>query len=357
MSELGLLLQDTVARIFADFVTQELLESAERGEWPAELWQTVEESGLTRPHLPETAGGAGGSWDDAYFVLHAAGRHQAPLPIAETLFASWLLHRADIDIPAGPITILPAMVPAGAVSANRLSLRAARVPFARNAHHAAFVHEAKHGVQIGLVHYDAAAISAKGENIAREPRDDLKLENAPVVAMQPASLAQNIVRLYMAMLRSAQMAGALEAILEMSVQYANERVQFGKPIGKFQAIQQELAKLAGECASAAIAARAAFRAADRAEQTNAGDAQKFDPTFEIAVAKVRSGEAALAGPSIAHQVHGAIGFTYEHRLHFATRRLWSWRMEFGPEQVWAAWLGRQAFDRGADALWPFITSR
>jgi acyl-CoA dehydrogenase len=75
------------------------------------------------------------------------------------------------------------------------------------------------------------------------------------------------------------------------------------------------------------------------------------------VAKVRVGEAAGAGCSIAHQTHGAIGFTYEHSLHFSTRRLWSWRAEFGAEGVWAAELGRRAAARGADQLWADVTAR
>ena len=56
-----------------------------------------------------------------------------------------------------------------------------------------------------------------------------------------------------------------------------------------------------------------------------------------------------------HQVHGAIGFTYEHSLHFATRRLWSWRAEFGSESVWAIELGRRVAARGADNLWNDLT--
>jgi acyl-CoA dehydrogenase len=142
------------------------------------------------------------------------------------------------------------------------------------------------------------------------------------------------------------MAGALESLLEQSVRYVSERKQFGRALGSFQAIQQQLAVLAGHVAAAGIAAEHAFRAADR------GDA-----AFETAAAKVRAGEAAGVAASIAHQVHGAIGFTYEHSLHFATRRLWSWRAEFGSERAWALRLGRAAVARGADALWPDLTAR
>jgi acyl-CoA dehydrogenase len=141
------------------------------------------------------------------------------------------------------------------------------------------------------------------------------------------------------------MAGGLESLLVQTVTYVSERKQFGRPIGSFQAIQHQLALLAGHTAAAGIAAANAFRAADR------GDA-----AFEIAVAKVRTGEAAGLGAGIAHQCHGAIGFTYEHSLHFVTRRLWSWRAEFGAESHWAAEIGRDIALRGADALWPHITS-
>ena len=142
------------------------------------------------------------------------------------------------------------------------------------------------------------------------------------------------------------MAGGLEAILALATRYATERRQFGKPIGQFQAIQQGLAVLAGHAAAAGMAAANAFRAADRR-----------DPWFETAVAKARVGEAAGIGASIAHQVHGAIGFTYEHQLQFVTRRLWSWRAEFGGESEWATLLGRSVAERGAETLWPFLAAR
>ena len=113
------------------------------------------------------------------------------------------------------------------------------------------------------------------------------------------------------MARAAQMAGGLEFLLAQSVKYVSERKQFGKPLSAFQAIQQNLALLAGHTAAAGMAAQAAFHAME-----------KGDAAFEIACAKVRVGEAAGLGAGIAHQAHGAIGFTYEHTLHFVTRREW-----------------------------------
>ena len=140
------------------------------------------------------------------------------------------------------------------------------------------------------------------------------------------------------------MAGALDTILSLTVRYTAERSQFGRPIGKFQAVRQQVAVLGGEVAAAGRAADDAVLAADR------GDA-----TLQIAAAKARVGEAAGVCAEISHQVHGAMGFTHEHSLHQFTRRLWSWRDEFGPEVYWATQLGRSLAERAANDVWGFLT--
>ncbi len=195
-----------------------------------------------------------------------------------------------------------------------------------------------------------AGSAAKAEadaSLAREPRDTLQWSAAPVVAAAPlrSRLGRQPVFAGGALVRAAQMAGGLEFLLAQSVKYVSERKQFGRPLAAFQAIQQNLALLAGHTAAAGMAAQQAFHVVDR---TGEGG----DPSFEIAVAKIRTGEAASLGAGIAHQAHGAIGFTYEHSLHFVTRRLWSWRAEFGAESHWSVALGRQVAAQGADALWP-----
>jgi len=348
MSELRLLLEDTVARLFSERVDQSLIESAESGTWPAELWRIVEENGLTRPHLAEEAGGAGGSWSEAFPVAWASGRFSVPLPLAETMLAGWLLERAGIAVPDGALTVLPEPVDASALRGQTLEADVADVPWARHAHAFVFVVTGGDTTRVGLVaRGDGTRIGSHEENLAREPRDRVHFAAAPLIDHRPASLGADVVLQYGAMLRSAQMAGALQALLDQSVQYANERVQFGRPIGKFQIIQQQLAVLAGHVAACNTAGEAAFAAA----------AHGGDPTFEIAVAKIRSGDCVDEATSIAHQVHGAIGFTYEHSLHFSTRRLWSWRSEFGTDSIWAEELGRRALERGGTALWPDLTAR
>ena len=350
MSDLGRLLSDTVTRLFNDLVTKELIESAEKGVWPDKLWRALEEGGLTLPLVSESSGGAGGVWADAHTVVRAAGKHAAPLPLAETIVAGWLLGQAGLDVPLGPLTIAPGhrddrLRVERAGSGWRLHGTAARVPWGAAAGHVVVVAEGEGATMVALVARGAAAVTAD-RNLALEPRDTLVFDGAPAEAAAPARLAADAVALYGAMVRSAQMAGALESLLEQSVRYATERKQFGRPIGNFQAIQHNLALLAGHVAAAGIAAEQAFVAADRGE-----------PRLPVAAAKVRAGEAAGLGAGIAHQVHGAIGFTYEHSLHFATRRLWSWRAEFGSESQWAQALGRTVAARGAERLWPDLTAR
>jgi acyl-CoA dehydrogenase len=352
MNELRAILADVVTRLFGERVTREVAESAEKGEWPAALWQAVEENGLTLPLVPEAQGGAGGTWGDAYVVVSAAGRHAVPLPLAETIAGSALLAAAGLDVPTGPLTLAPVQRDERLKLVRRdgglrLDGTATRVPWGRAAQHVVVVDEADGRVTVALVATGGARVTPDA-NLAREPRDTLAFAGAPVVAAAPAPVGvpRDAIRLYGALVRSAQMAGGLEAVLALATRYATERRQFGKPIGQFQAIQQNLAVLAGHAAAAGIAAANAFRAADRR-----------DLWFETAAAKIRVGEAAGVGASIAHQVHGAIGFTWEHQLQFVTRRLWSWRAEFGGEAEWSAALGRSVAERGADALWPYLTAR
>src|SRR5207302_9677413 len=98
---------DTVTRLFTDLVTKELIESSEKGVWPEKLWRALEEGGLTLPLVAESAGGAGGTWLDAHVVVRAAGRHTAPVPLAETIVAGALLSRAGLEVPFGPMTLAP----------------------------------------------------------------------------------------------------------------------------------------------------------------------------------------------------------------------------------------------------------
>jgi acyl-CoA dehydrogenase len=233
-----------------------------------------------------------------------------------------------------------------------LSGRARGVPFAREARHIAVLATGADGLVIALVDTAACRIEA-GRNLADDGSDTVTLTSVKPLAQKPApkGFDQTALMLMGGVARSLQIAGALETMLEISVRYSNERVAFEKKISKFQAVQHNLAKLAGEAAAALAAASSA---ADAISNATAFDDAVF---LEAASAKIRCAEAAEKGAAIAHQVHGAIGFTLEHILHRYTLRALAWRDDFGHDSYWAVELGKLVAARGADELWPLVASR
>lgn len=316
------MIAETAERLFTTHLDTATIEAAEVGTWPAALWDEITANGLDRVLVPEDRGGIGGSWEDAFVILQAAGRHAAPVPLAETIGAGYLLSQAGLDVPEGPLS---------------LAEDTGRVPWAAQAVRVLV----EDGENRFGVFDPRGAVSAADRNVGRDPRDEI---TGAALATGLATGAGDVMSTG-ALVRACQMSGAISQVLALCITYAGERVQFGRPIGKFQAIQQQLAILAGEAAAADIAAQVACRALDRS-----GGA-----LCEIATAKIRTGEAAGKAAAISHQVFGAIGFTDEHHLHHLTRRLWSWRAEFGTESIWAARLGRLVVEQGADNLWPNLT--
>ena len=302
MSEMATLLDQTVTRLFGDLVTEKVLKEAEAGIWPEELWSALEENGLTQPLVPEEQGGAGIGWRDAFIIVRAAGYFSAPVPLPETIAAGWLLSQAGINVPDGPIGLCRAIDGVTLNKEEKLTGKLHRVPWGREVRHVVF----SLGNKIVLASTEGCRID-KGVNVADEPRDDLTFDDHPVNA---ATASHVDAALYGALIRSGQIAGAAAKALEEAVAYANDRVQFGRPIAKFQAIQQNLAVMASETAAAGCAAELAFQAVDKAHD---GD----DAEFEVTVAKIRSGEAGDIVTATAHQVLGAIGFTREHILNYS----------------------------------------
>ena len=337
---------DTATRIFQDLCEPATINDAEKGVWPKALWDALEEFGLPLAWVPDDLGGAGATMSDGFAVLRVAGRFAAPVPLAETLMAGWLLARAGIAVPSGPMTVAPVHADGHIALRDdgKLTGRARRVPFARNAGHIAVLAHRGSEPAVALVAAAGLPIS-QSTNLAGEPSDDVSFDGAYPWRCSRFRSTRTWWCTFGAAVRLQQMAGALEKILEQSVQHALDRSQFGRPIAKFQAVQHNLATLAGEVAARVRRPTLPPRLVPGPEIGIA----------EVAIAKVRGGEAAGTGSAIAHQVHGAMGFTYEHSLHHATRRLWAWREEFGNEAVWAERLGRMVAAHGADQLWPFIT--
>lgn len=352
--EIDSIVVDTTTRIFRDLCDPQTINNAVDDSWKQPLWQTLEESGLTLCWVPEDKGGAGVSIAAGFDVLQITGRFAIPVPLAETMLAGWLLAQADIPIPAGAMTIAPGndKDDIRLDSTGMVTGIAHGVPFASEASHLVIIAEREGKNIAALIERSACTISS-GANIAGDQKNDITFKNVEPISASDmrAGFARQDLMLMAAAVRSRQMAGALAAILDLCVDYAKERVAFERPIAKFQTIQHNLARLAGEVAAAEAASGSAADAIHHAS--------RFDDAvfLETASAKIRVGEAAGAGAAIAHQVFGAIGFTHEHILHRLTRRLWAWRDDFGSESQWAVQLGARVAENGANELWPALAAR
>jgi acyl-CoA dehydrogenase len=345
---------ETAEKIFADLADAQTINRDNKGEWKAPLWRALTEAGLPLSWVGEDCGGSGASLAEGFGVLGAAGRFAIAVPLAETMLAGWLLAQAKISSPEGEMTVAPAS-PKDRITRNAdgsLSGRARGVPFAKAARHIAVLASGSGGFSVALV--DAAKLRIEaGLNLASDGSDTVTFDHVQPIAIKPApqGFDQTSLMLMGAVARSLQIAGSLQSMLDISVRYSNERVAFEKKISKFQAVQHNLARLAGETA-------AAMTAASSAADTIANAAGFDDAVFlEATAAKIRCAEAAEKGAAIAHQVHGAIGYTLEHILHRYTMRALAWRDDFGHESYWAVELGKQVAKRGADELWPLVASR
>ncbi len=274
-------------------------------------------------------------------MIRCAARFAAPIPIAETFIAATLADMVGANaFPGGPVTVATGDFKLS--ENNTLTGRADSVAFARWAGRIYIPAQRDGSDVLCVVEKDNLKLQEQ-VNIAGEPRDtievDFELKSADVYETS-VDLRDYVLRLG-ALTRAVMMSGALESTLELAVDYSLTRKQFGRSISKFQAIQHQLATMAGEVA-------ASIRAADSLVQLQ-------EPVeLGVAFAKSRVGQACGPCTDVAHQVMGAIGYTLEHHLNHRTRRLWSWREEYGSERRWQEMIGREMCRTGADEVWPRI---
>ena len=335
------LLRRTVEDLLARHCTPARVAAAAAGAgWDAGLWQALEETGLTLAGSPEEAGGSGGDLSAAADIAVAAGAAAAPVPLAETLAAGMLLSRAGLAIPSGPLTVAVASGP---------GLR--RVPYGRLATTVAAGSGGSGGDGDWLAVIAPAGRGGTGRNLAGEPRDEVIFGGDAEVHDVPAGTADYARRL-LRLFRSLLIAGSAQRALDLTVTYVQEREQFGRPLARFPTVQQELARMAGEVALIGAATQAAVAA----DLPGAGEG-----VSAVVAAKAQASSGAGVVAAIAHQLHGAIGTTEEHRLRLTTTRLWSWRDEDGSEAECFAELGRAALaaasgaGTGAGGLWPWLS--
>lgn len=311
---------DTARRLFAQAYPTDVLRAVERGQAPAAAWQAIEASGFLDALLPEDANGAGLRLADIAPLALAVGRHAVGVPVMQTLLARAWLHAAGHTPPPGPIALAPSAVSIDADGVQAHAVGAARA--------AEWVLAAVPGGVRLLPVAEAQAAPSGGHGSLDA---DLRWPAAAADAALRAEVADAALADLAAVACAGIIAGALERILELTVDYANQRTQFGKPIGRFQAVQQQISALAEQVWAVRAAAQLAFQS----------------PTWQpqpllAAQGKARASAAVARAADIAHAVHGAIGVTAECDLQCYTRRLREWRRSAGGELHWNARIGAHA---------------
>jgi acyl-CoA dehydrogenase len=327
-----------VADFFTDLVPPEVVTRAEADGLLPELWAATEELGFPLVGIDEDAGGSGGSLRDLLVVLEASGRVAAPLPLVETSLAAWLLATAGVAVPAGPMAVvLPSSRNALLLRDGQLSGTAADVSWARGAGRlVVLVADGGGSPQVVIVE-PAAVTIVPGVDLAGQPCDTLRFADSPAaVHTFPLPVESAVAR--GALLRAAQMAGAVQEVSRLTRAYVAQRVQFGQPVGRFQSVQQHVVTLAQAAVLSSLVV-------ERAGLSAVAGAGTFDPCAAKLVVNQNAAQAVRA----AHQAHGAIGMTQEYRLQHFTRRLNAWQREHGDEQSLALGLGAAVLREGSIA--------
>ncbi len=318
---------EAIEAILQDQFTPAAIRAIEGGDDASPAWQALADAGFLELLASEEAGGAGLGLSGLFPILTTIGRHAAPVPLAQGIAARALLARAGASVPAGMITI--------AQSCGREpdgTLVCAYTPFGAIADYVlagspegVFLLDCRHA------QWDATGV--RGSQCAT-----LRWPAGHAVAPLPGVTSEE-VQAWGAALHAALIAGAAARVGEMTLQFCQDRSQFGKAIGKYQVIQHQLSVMAEDIAAATTAAEIAF--------TGEGT-QPLRLT--AAVAKARSSEAAQRIAATAHGLHGAIGVTEEYDLQLFTRRLHEWRTAHGSEACWAPVVGEALLSEPVPAV-------
>lgn len=316
------LFSDAARQLLTDQCTPQQVRAIESGSSPQAMWSFIEDAGFANALVPEALDGAGLLLAQVFDVLELCGSFALPMPLAETMVARALLAHSGVQRPAGSCALAQGQRTAdGGLLCDivRLGRVADSVLVASDA--GWYVLPVAQAKSIPSAFCLDASLQWKAEQLA-----------AARVDVQPAGKCD--IRTLQACLYAAQLSGALSAVFQRTLQYANDRNQFGRPIGKFQAIQHQLAVMSEHVFAARMAAQLGC----------SGDGV-VPERLRVAVAKARASEAALVVAELSHSIHGAIGFTEEYDLQLFTRRLHAWRQAAGTESYWHSVAGARLVDQ------------
>jgi len=344
---------DAAEKLFKDLLTSVERENALKGIWPEAIWKQLDATGLLSGALSEARGGSGLTLSGRCAIAKAAGKYALPAPLIETFLAEQALAAADLPPATGIAGVVLPSRHGGLVVTRRdgrvtISGSTGRIAWGRFVNTlVAIADDAGTPVTLRL---NGPFNVTRSENTAGEPSDSITFDQRALspeeIGSTGAGLSAQSLRSAGALYRCSQMVGAMQTALEMTTLYAKQREQFGRPIAKFQAVQQQIAMMASEIVASDCVTSAAVEAAE------SGPA-----TFEIAAAKSRLGKATEMTIDVSHQIHGAIGTTRDFSLHHYTMRLATWRDEFGSASEWSDWIGQLVCAQGGAALWPYLTAK
>jgi acyl-CoA dehydrogenase len=308
---------EAIENILRDHCTPATVRHIEGGGSPLPLWQSLEQAGFLELLAPEDHGGAGMQLSDLRPVLEQFGRHAMPVPAAQAIVARSLLPPGSV--PEGLLTLAPHL--------RRLAdggFACPRVPYGQMSAHVLGA-DAQGWVLLDAISAERSEADIPGLQVAnlRWADDSAVVQSGHGWTAELESLG--------AALHAALITGALGRAFEMTLQHCNDRVQFGRSLGHFQAVQHQLAVMAEHIAAASSATQVAF----------SGTGVSPHP-MAAAMAKARTSAAAAVVAATAHALHGAIGVTADYDLQLHTRRLHAWRMAHGSESYWHRRIGAAA---------------
>ena len=319
---------DSTCRLLEQECTPNVIRQVESTGRIDAIWGALEQSGFADALVPESADGAGLSLAQAWPIVFALGRHAVPAPFAQTMMARAWLHAAGLKSLPGAITFAPFQV-----SESDAGIACRNVTFGRVADHVIVQHDKR----VLVLAAKDARISISGGHGSLDA--DMQWTMDAIQQAQIAEAAPHQMADLQAWCLAALIAGAADRVLEMTLDFANQREQFGKPIGRFQAMQQQISEMA----------ELVFGVRMASEMSCSSESWQPPPLL-AALAKMQTSQAVARIAAVTHATHGAIGVTQEYDLQLYTRRLREWARSGGGQGYWASRIGEAAVSSPHGAL-------
>ena len=338
-----LALRDAAAALLDDRCDMAAVRRAcDRGGFDRELWQAMVDQGWTGIAVPEPLGGIGLGTVEAAVLLEQTGAHLAPVPLAQQLIALGVLAPGPWGerLVSGEAVACVARTPLERAGDGSVSGRPEPVVYGARAD----VLVAPAGDE--LVAVDLAGIARSPEPAMDQTRELAWIDLGGAAAVTVGGAEEVAAHLDRgAVFHSAEMLGAAEAVMNLAVEYAKVREQFGRPIGSFQAVKHR-------CADMLVDVEAMRSAVHHAAWALGSGGTEAAET--AAVAKIWCSDAAVRVAESALQVHGGIGFTWEADVHLYLKRAQLDQVAFGDARHHRARLAAMLRDRVASGagIWP-----